>query len=156
MYLREATQYQPDQFSDIGEGRVTSGVSDVFAADVQHRAQRYSTQCNIITHVEKQAVQVLPQLHGLRSKQEEDKSTSKQRRIAYFKHQFALMLQPIASGKKSILSNDLPDFGVFHSLLPRTGSSPESTCASVVVFRKKNKTRKQRIIQFNLSTNILQ
>lgn len=68
MYLGKATQYQPDQFSDIREGRVTSRVSDVFAADVQHRAQRHSTHCNIITHVEKQAVQVFPQLHGLHRK----------------------------------------------------------------------------------------
>lgn len=99
MYLRKATQYQPDQFSDVGEGRVTSGVSNVFAADVQHRAQWYSTQCNIITHVEQQAVQVLPQLHGLQSKQDDDQSTRKQwqehhvpsgmKHIAYFKHQFA-------------------------------------------------------------------
>lgn len=43
----------------------------MFAADVQHRAQRHSTQCNIITHVEEQAVQVLPQLHRLHSKQKE-------------------------------------------------------------------------------------
>lgn len=78
MYLRKAPQYQPDQFPDIGEGGVTCGVSNVFAADVQHRAQRYSTQCDIITHVEKQAVQVLPQLHRLRSKQDEDKSTCQQ------------------------------------------------------------------------------
>lgn len=40
----------------------------MFAADVQHRAQRNSTQRNIVAHVEKQAVQVLPQLHGLHSK----------------------------------------------------------------------------------------
>lgn len=78
MYLGKATQYQPDQFSDIGEGRVTSGVSYVFAADVQHRAQRHSTHCDIITHVEKQAVQVFPQLHRLHSKQDEDKLTHKQ------------------------------------------------------------------------------
>lgn len=104
MYLRKATQYQPDQFSDIGEGRVTSGVSNVFAADVQHRAQRYSTQCNIIAHVEKQAVQVLPQLHRLRSKQDEDKSTCKQwrehhvpldmKRIAYFLFAACSRLRP--------------------------------------------------------------
>ncbi len=69
-YLGKAAQYQPDQFSDIGEGRVTTGVSNVFAADVQHRAQRHSTQCNIIAHVEKQAVQVFAQLHRLHSKTE--------------------------------------------------------------------------------------
>lgn len=40
----------------------------MFAADVQHRAQRNSTQCNIVAHVQKQAVQVLPQLHRLHRK----------------------------------------------------------------------------------------
>lgn len=73
-YLGKAAQHQPDQFSDIGEGRVTSRISNVFAADVQHRAQRHSTQCNIITHVEKQAVQVFPQLHRLHIKQKENSS----------------------------------------------------------------------------------
>lgn len=43
VYLGKATQYQPHQLPDIGKGRVTGGVSDVFAADVQHRAQRHST-----------------------------------------------------------------------------------------------------------------
>lgn len=37
----------------------------------------------------------------------------------------------------SILCNDLPDCEGSHSPLPRTGSSPESTCASVEI--KKNK-----------------
>lgn len=69
MHLGKAAQYQPHKLPDIGEGWVAAGVSDVFAADVQHRAQRHSTQCDIITHVEKQAVQVLPQLHRLHGKQ---------------------------------------------------------------------------------------
>lgn len=41
----------------------------MFAADVQHRAQRNSTQRNVIAHVQEQAVQMLPQLHRLHSKQ---------------------------------------------------------------------------------------
>lgn len=37
----------------------------MLAADVQHRAQRHSTERDVVTHVEKEAVEVLPQLHGL-------------------------------------------------------------------------------------------
>lgn len=48
----------------------------MFAADVQHRAQRDPTQSNIVAHVEKQAVQVLPQLHRLHSKHVKDEHTS--------------------------------------------------------------------------------
>lgn len=52
LYLRKAAQHCPDESSDITERRVTAGVSDVFAGDVQDCAQWYSTQCNVITHVE--------------------------------------------------------------------------------------------------------
>lgn len=64
-YLREAAQHQPHQLPDVGEGRLAGGVADVLAADVQHRAQRHSTKCDVVTHVEQEAVEVLPQLHGL-------------------------------------------------------------------------------------------
>lgn len=64
-YLREAAQHQPHQLPDVGEGRVAGGVADVLAADVQHRAQRHSTERDVVTHVEQEAVEVLPQLHGL-------------------------------------------------------------------------------------------
>lgn len=37
----------------------------MLAADVQHRAQRHSTQRDVVAHVEQQAVEVLPELHGL-------------------------------------------------------------------------------------------
>lgn len=37
----------------------------MLAADVQHRAQRHSTERDVVTHVEQEAVEVLPQLHGL-------------------------------------------------------------------------------------------
>lgn len=67
-HLGQASQYQSDQLSDVGEGGVTSGVPDVFAADVQHRAQRNSTQRNVVAHVQEQAVQMLPQLHRLHSR----------------------------------------------------------------------------------------
>lgn len=40
----------------------------MFAADVQHRAQRNATQRDVVAHVQKQAVQMLPQLHRLHSK----------------------------------------------------------------------------------------
>lgn len=56
MYLGKAAQYQTDQFSDVGEGRVTAGVSNVFAADVQHSAHRQPSQRDVVAHVEKQAV----------------------------------------------------------------------------------------------------
>lgn len=49
----------------------------------------------------------------------------------------------------SILGNDLPDFGGSRSPLPRTGSSPESTCASV---KKKTslKLHRQHYTSLNL------
>lgn len=37
----------------------------MLAADVQHRAQRHSTERDVVTHVEQEAVEVLAQLHGL-------------------------------------------------------------------------------------------
>ena len=67
VYLRETAHDQANQFPDVGEGRVTAGVPDVFTADVQHRAQRHTTHRDVITHVEQQAVQMFTQLHGLRN-----------------------------------------------------------------------------------------